>query len=217
MNLSKCTALKTVYCHDNRISGNLMTNFANGLPSVTNGKIYILWYESNTEKNTLTEEEVNIMNRKGWTVYCWEHHTEWAPYSKVIAEKMELKKDVTAIITTIIELDNQLKAKLPDPQASYYLDQLKAFKNHIAVIENELDIATTLAEVEQAQANILDFESRLYSFQSAIQPFLNGVSTGISDAARLNDKGKPRYNLNGQQVGTGYKGIVIENGKKVKR
>jgi hypothetical protein len=46
-----------------------------------------------------------------------------------------------------------------------------------------------------------------------------GTTTGISSVS-LNDNGQmtndaPAYNLAGQKVGKGYKGIVIINGKKV--
>ena len=44
-------------------------------------------------------------------------------------------------------------------------------------------------------------------------------ATGISDAARLNDKGQMMndklYNLKGQRVNDSYKGIVITNGRKL--
>jgi hypothetical protein len=45
--------------------------------------------------------------------------------------------------------------------------------------------------------------------------------TGISGASlndnveMINDNDTPAYNLAGQKVGKGYKGIVIKNGKKV--
>ena len=38
--------------------------------------------------------------------------------------------------------------------------------------------------------------------------------TGISDIAADNDTAAPAYNLSGQKVGQGYKGIVIRNGRK---
>jgi hypothetical protein len=46
------------------------------------------------------------------------------------------------------------------------------------------------------------------------------TTTGIGDAARLNDNvqttnDKPRYNLSGQRVGQDYKGIIIVGGKKI--
>lgn len=44
------------------------------------------------------------------------------------------------------------------------------------------------------------------------------VSDGIkSPASALSDKNAPAYNLAGQKAGSGYKGIVIQNGKKIIR
>lgn len=39
-------------------------------------------------------------------------------------------------------------------------------------------------------------------------------SVDSADGSRL-DYTKPMYNLNGQRVGAGYKGIVIQNGKRI--
>ena len=50
------------------------------------------------------------------------------------------------------------------------------------------------------------------STPTEITPDLNG--TGISDV-KTAEKAAPRYNLAGQRVENGYKGLVIENGKKI--
>ena len=43
------------------------------------------------------------------------------------------------------------------------------------------------------------------------------VPEGISDITVDNDSQKPAYNLQGMRVGEGYKGIVIRNGRKVRK
>ena len=45
--------------------------------------------------------------------------------------------------------------------------------------------------------------------------FTNSEATGIGDVVIDNDNVGDSYNLSGQKVGTGYKGIVIRNGKKI--
>jgi hypothetical protein len=39
--------------------------------------------------------------------------------------------------------------------------------------------------------------------------------SGIDDVVIDNDNSGDSYNLSGQKVGTGYKGIIIRNGKKI--
>ena len=41
------------------------------------------------------------------------------------------------------------------------------------------------------------------------------ISTEISEAETQSTADQPMYNLEGQRVGKDYKGIVIQNGKKV--
>ena len=73
--------------------------------------------------------------------------------------------------------------------------------------------------------NLLGFDADAYQFatfpdsQNNIQIYRKSASTGIStvNAAVDNDTDGRMYNLSGQQVGDGYKGIVIVNGKKVIR
>jgi hypothetical protein len=45
--------------------------------------------------------------------------------------------------------------------------------------------------------------------------FTNSEATGIGDVVIDNDNVGDSYNLSGQKVGTGYKGIIIRNGKKI--
>lgn len=43
----------------------------------------------------------------------------------------------------------------------------------------------------------------------------NGATAVDNITVTTADPAAPAYNLNGQRVGAGYKGIVIKNGKKV--
>ena len=64
-------------------------------------------------------------------------------------------------------------------------------------------------------------ENGTYTFAMPAQPvtvnatFKESTPTGIEEINAANSKTGQRYNLMGQPVGKGYKGIVIENGKKI--
>jgi hypothetical protein len=51
--------------------------------------------------------------------------------------------------------------------------------------------------------------------QEEIQAIVNALPTGIQNVKSICHDKAVRYNVAGQQVGEGYKGIAIENGKKL--
>ena len=133
-----------------------------------------------------------------------------------------LGKMIDNLKVGVWSIDKQLRDKLPSAQAEIYLNELNAFKMEIAVLDNELKAATTEDEVTAIASMVATLNAALNEFESKIIPFLEGTSTGIGDAARVKSNEEtinntPRYSLTGQRVGQGYKGIVVENGKKVKR
>ena len=54
-----------------------------------------------------------------------------------------------------------------------------------------------------------------YVAVASATPDANLGTSGIADIKALNQNNSVRYNLAGQRVDASYKGVVIENGKKI--
>lgn len=72
------------------------------------------------------------------------------------------------------------------------------------------------------QAEKMYYDGDVYTGTLLVVPTGPGITTGLNEAAPQIENGKqridgsmPLYNLEGQRVGKDYKGIVIQNGKKV--
>ena len=59
--------------------------------------------------------------------------------------------------------------------------------------------------------------TNIYSSKAEIKPFdIDGVTAGLNTIAADNDNANsPIYNLAGQRVNKSYKGVIIQNGKKM--
>ena len=80
------TALTTIYCQSNMISGNAIKGLIAALPDLSSngakgmmraeetnpraGALYVLDFTDENEQNVCTAEHVAAANAKGWTVYC---------------------------------------------------------------------------------------------------------------------------------------------------
>jgi hypothetical protein len=75
------------------------------------------------------------------------------------------------------------------------------------IVKTDMTITAMAAAEDFGESSVVEFNY-----------FLDGA-TGISDAARLNDKGQMMndklYNLKGQRVNASYKGVIITNGRKL--
>ena len=57
-----------------------------------------------------------------------------------------------------------------------------------------------------------------YVFDENMNLVPEGSTTGIAGVTDLDDTtSAPAYNLSGQRVGASYRGIVIQNGKKIRK
>jgi hypothetical protein len=67
LSVEGCTALKTLLCYQNKISGTGMTTLVNSLPTRTasnNGNLYVLFYTG--ENNSMTAAQITIARNKYW-------------------------------------------------------------------------------------------------------------------------------------------------------
>ena len=69
LDLSKNTALTTFTCFNNMISESEMDQLVNSLPTVSNGKAYMICTRSHTEENVVNTDQVALAKSKGWTVF----------------------------------------------------------------------------------------------------------------------------------------------------
>ena len=57
----------------------------------------------------------------------------------------------------------------------------------------------------------------VYNGKAQIQPISAPIATGVHGVKVAHESDAPTYNMAGQRVGAGYKGVVIQNGKKFVR
>ena len=69
LDVSKNTALTLLECFNNQIKGDKMQALVNSLPTVTNGKFWVIDTKNSNEQNVCTKDQVAIAKGKGWTVY----------------------------------------------------------------------------------------------------------------------------------------------------
>jgi len=69
LDVSKNTALTELACFNNQIKEDQMQTLVNSLPTVTNGKFYVIDTKNSNEQNVCTKPQVKIATDKGWTVY----------------------------------------------------------------------------------------------------------------------------------------------------
>ena len=70
LDVSNCTALTLLYCYNNQIKYGRMLELVNSLPNCTSGKFYVYDAASDTEGNEITNDQVQVAEGKGWTVYA---------------------------------------------------------------------------------------------------------------------------------------------------
>ncbi len=74
MRFNNCSDLETIYCRNNEITGENMTNLVNSLPDRTGktaGKIIVYAKSDSKEKNEITKADVAIAKAKNWKVLDW--------------------------------------------------------------------------------------------------------------------------------------------------
>ena len=69
LDMSKNTALIWLECYSNQIKGEAMDALVASLPTVENGKFYVIDTKDENEGNVCTKSQLTIAKEKGWTVY----------------------------------------------------------------------------------------------------------------------------------------------------
>ena len=80
LDLSENTALTVVSCYKNQIKGIGMDALVESLPTVSEGRLYIMYFEN--EQNVMTTTQVAAAKAKGWSSYYWNKDAyNWVKYA----------------------------------------------------------------------------------------------------------------------------------------
>ena len=115
------------------------------------------------------------------------------------------KLDVTTLDATIAKAEGLLEGK----DATVADSPEKTLSDAIAAAKEAKAAAKTQAEIDAANTAL---QTAIEAYKTATG--INGITVdGVS--GDIFSDGKPVYNLSGQRVFKGYKGIVIKNGRKI--
>lgn len=79
LNVAGLNSLTSIRCFGNQMSGEGMDAFVNSLPTVTEGKLQVIY--GNGETNTMTAEQATVAHEKGWTPLYYDSATrQWEDY-----------------------------------------------------------------------------------------------------------------------------------------
>ena len=88
LNISGCTELNRLYCYQNQIKVSAMGEIIGNLPTVSEGRMYVVYSDYGTnenEGNKITVAQTDMAKSKGWTLcYYSSSWTEYGEYSSAI-------------------------------------------------------------------------------------------------------------------------------------
>lgn len=107
LDLSKNTALKVLYCKNNRIKDSAMDELIASLPN-SGGNFYALQPNNSGEQNIVTKEQITAAKNKGWTIYYYTG-SKWEVYEGQSSEKPEV-----GTVCNVTVGNNELAFKVTD-------------------------------------------------------------------------------------------------------
>ena len=96
LDLSKNTALTQLSCYSNQINGTAMDALVESLPSTSDARMYVIYYEN--EQNVKTTTQLEAAKAKGWTPY-YGHGWNWRAYAGSDILYDNVPNDVLALNT----------------------------------------------------------------------------------------------------------------------
>ena len=224
LDVSQNTALGYLDCSGNQINGGNMEVLVASLPTVDvdywgeNGSFIVIDLDSETEQNVITTTQVATARGKNWTVYGlidddWQEYDGSEPtYTISLPESFE-HGTVECDKTTAAEGETVTLTVTPDD--GYELETLTV------TFSNEDEPSGAPLRLRGGSVELTPGENGTYTFAMPAAPvtvsatFKESTVTGVEDINVATTKRGQRYNLMGQPVGNDYKGIVIEDGKKI--
>ena len=107
LDLSKNTALKVLYCKNNRIKDTAMDELIASLPN-SGGNFYAIQPGNSGEQNIVTKEQITAAKNKGWTIYYYTG-SKWEVYEGQSSEKPEV-----GTVCNVTVGNNELTFKVTD-------------------------------------------------------------------------------------------------------
>ena len=186
LDLSKNTALKTLYCYGNQIKGRAMDALVKSLPTVSQGNIYVIYGDS--ENNVMTIRQVANSKAKGWTPYYYSNWW-WQEYAGSIPTEPEFIRgdvngddvingtDIQAVINLIV--------------ASKYDEFADVNKDKLVNGTDIQEIINIILNPEDYPSDVSDIFGVVYSYGSP----MSGVKVTVGNTS----------------VTTGYNGMFVLN------
>lgn len=209
LDLSGCPNVKQVYCFQNQITGEGMDNLIANLPTraASDGVMSIVNSNAEAEGNSMTTLQVAAAKEKGWATYNW----AGGLYAGV-------KVDPALAYAEAV-----VYAKMGEPFTAPELTNpygvAPAYSSSDANIAS-VDAATgtvTLLKEGATTITATYAEDDIYTASQASYKLIVEEVNGIIQSTTNSQQPTTTYNLHGQRVGRNYRGIVLINGKKVKK
>ena len=223
LDVSQNTALGYLDCSGNQINGGNMEALVAGLTTVDvdywgeNGSFIVIDLDSETEQNVITTTQVGTARGKNWTVYGligddWQEYDGSEPtyYAISLPESFE-NGSVTCDKTEAAEGETVTLTVTPDE--GYELELLT-----VAYFDEPYEAPNRAPK--STDIDLTPGDNGTYTFEMPAAPvnvsatFKESAVTGVVDLNAATAKSGQRFNVMGQPVGSDYRGIVIENGKK---
>ena len=224
LDVSQNTALGYLDCSGNQINGGNMEALVASLPTVDvdywgeNGSFIVIDLDSETEQNVITTTQVATARGKNWTVYGLTGG-DWQEYDGIeLTYAISLPESFEH---GTVECDKTTAAEGETVTLTVIADNGYELETLTVTLTNEDEPSGAPLRLRGGSLELTPGENGTYTFAMPAAPvtvnatFKETVATGVEDINVAAAKTGQRYNLMGQPVGNDYKGIVIEDGKKV--
>ena len=225
LDVTQNTALGALDCSGNQINGGNMEALVASLPTVDvdywgeNGWFIVIDLDSETEQNVITTAQVGTARGKNWTVYGLTGD-DWQEYDGIeLTYAISLPESFEH---GTVECDKTTAAEGETVTLTVTADEGYELETLIVTFTNEDEPSgAPVLRLRGGSLELTPGENGTYTFQMPAAPvtvnatFKETFVTGVEDINVATAKRGQRYNLLGQPVAGDYKGIVIENGKKI--
>lgn len=224
LDVTQNTALGALDCSGNQINGGNMEALVASLPTVDvdywgeNGWFIVIDLDSETEQNVITTTQVGTARGKNWTVYGLTGD-DWQEYDGIeLTYAISLPESFEH---GTVECDKTTAAEGETVTLTVTADEGYELETLIVTFTNEDEPSGAPLRLRGGSLELTPGENGTYTFQMPAAPvtvnatFKESFVTGVEDINVVTAKRGQRYNLLGQPVAGDYKGIVIENGKKI--
>ena len=223
LDVSKNTALTELVCFRNQIKGEAMDALVASLPTVQNGKFYVIDTTDENEGNVCTKSQVAVAKGKGWTVYDFngsssnkqEYEGSEDADEELEALRAELLEYLDVFCSHRLEETKwMLEEKATIEQAPDLYAQCENLKWRIAKVREDINKASTKEdlmywryELEQISAVIAYLRDQINALEIDIDPV--DEDDNIDYGSDMDENS----NLDGNVIGDIFYNISSGNGE----